>query len=477
MGEPAAGRDADVDDPLYERLASYEGQPAATAVRGRDPVNAPMIRHWCEALGHPLPADGSAPPTMLQVWTMAGLTEPSRQTDDDAPGGRSAAYEGLLGALDEAGCTSVVATNCEQEYVRTLTPGEEIVFDSVIESVSPRKRTGLGTGYFVTTRMDVRAGGTLVGTHRFRILKYRPAEPRSTGEPPAGRARKGNRRPRPVINRDNAGFWAGVEREQLLFQRCTACGTARFPWLPGCNGCGAREWTAEEASGRGTVHSFVVMHHPPFPAFDPPYAVALVELEGGVRIVAQLAGISYRRVRIGMPVRVDFARLEGEDEGLVLPVFRPAGPVGDEEPVCVGDALPPLDVPVNRTLIVAGALASRDFQDVHHDAEAARERGSPDIFMNILTTNGLVGRYVSEWAGPAARLRRVAIRLGVPNRPGDTMTLTGRVTAVRPAPAAEEHGPGRTVELSIRGANAAGDHVTGTVLVELPGRDGKGARG
>lgn len=168
MGEPAAGQDADVDDPLYERLASYEGQPAATAVRGRDPVNAPMIRHWCEALGHPLPADGSAPPTMLQVWTMAGLTEPSRQTDDDAPGGRSAAYEGLLGALDEAGCTSVVATNCEQEYVRTLTPGEEIVFDSVIESVSPRKRTGLGTGYFVTTRMDVRAGGTLVGTHRFR---------------------------------------------------------------------------------------------------------------------------------------------------------------------------------------------------------------------------------------------------------------------------------------------------------------------
>ncbi|MFG7945678.1 MaoC family dehydratase [Streptomyces cacaoi] len=161
----------------------------------------------------------------------------------------------------------------------------------------------------------------------------------------------------------------------------------------------------------------------------------------------------------------------------MLPVFRPAGPVGDEEPVCVGDALPPLDVPVTRTLIVAGALASRDFQDVHHDAEAARERGSPDIFMNILTTNGLVGRYVSEWAGPAARLRRVAIRLGVPNRPGDTMTLTGRVTAVRPAPAAEEHAPGRTVELSIRGANAAGDHVTGTVLVELPCRDGKGARG
>ncbi|MDJ1136197.1 MaoC family dehydratase [Streptomyces iconiensis] len=139
-----------------------------------------------------------------------------------------------------------------------------------------------------------------------------------------------------------------------------------------------------------------------------------------------------------------------------------------------GDELPPLEIQVTRTLIVAGALATRDFQDVHHDGDAARGKGSPDIFMNILTTNGLVGRYVTAWAGPHARLRKVAIRLGAPNYPGDTMTLTGRVTAVRGPDAGEpDRGvPGGTeggaVEIAVRGANSLGNHVTGTVLLTLP---------
>ncbi|MFI8101627.1 MaoC family dehydratase [Streptomyces sp. NPDC086023] len=123
----------------------------------------------------------------------------------------------------------------------------------------------------------------------------------------------------------------------------------------------------------------------------------------------------------------------------------------------VGDTLPPLEIPVTRTLIVAGAIASRDYQDVHHDAELAREKGSPDVFMNILTTNGLVGRYVTDHLGPRAVLRRVAIRLGAPNYPGDTMTLTGTVTAVQD----------RTVEIRIVGANGIGHHVTGTVTAEV----------
>ncbi|WKX74341.1 MaoC family dehydratase [Streptomyces sp. XD-27] len=118
----------------------------------------------------------------------------------------------------------------------------------------------------------------------------------------------------------------------------------------------------------------------------------------------------------------------------------------------------PLVVPVTRTLIVAGALASRDYQDVHHDAEAAREKGSPDIFMNILTTGGLVGRYVTDWAGPGAELQKLAIRLGAPNHPGDTMTLTGRVTALA----------GRTAEVAVTGTNRLGDHVTGTATIQLP---------
>ncbi|MEU9946822.1 MaoC family dehydratase [Streptomyces sp. NBC_01336] len=124
-----------------------------------------------------------------------------------------------------------------------------------------------------------------------------------------------------------------------------------------------------------------------------------------------------------------------------------------------GEELAPLEIAVTRTLIVAGALASRDYQDVHHDAELAREKGSPDIFMNILTTNGLVGRYVTDRFGPSAVLRRVAIRLGAPNYPGDTMVLSGTVTAV---------GDDGTAEVAIVGVNGIGRHVTGTVTVAVP---------
>ena len=126
--------------------------------------------------------------------------------------------------------------------------------------------------------------------------------------------------------------------------------------------------------------------------------------------------------------------------------------------VHVGDELPFLEVPLTRTLIVATAIASRDYQDVHHDPELARQRGSKDIFMNILSTNGFVGRFISDWAGPDATIRKVAIRLGAPNYPGDTMTMTGKVTA-------KDEG---TVVVAVRGANRLGDHVTGTVTVSLP---------
>jgi acyl dehydratase len=133
--------------------------------------------------------------------------------------------------------------------------------------------------------------------------------------------------------------------------------------------------------------------------------------------------------------------------------------------VALGDELPPLVVPITRTLIVAGAMASRDYQDVHHDPELAAARGSKDIFMNILTTNGLVGRFVTDWSGPRSRLSQVNIRLGAPNYPGSVMTLTGSVTGKGPLADDMESG---IVTVSIRGANELGDHVTGTVVVILP---------
>jgi acyl dehydratase len=139
--------------------------------------------------------------------------------------------------------------------------------------------------------------------------------------------------------------------------------------------------------------------------------------------------------------------------------------------VRVGDALPELAIALDRTLIMATAVASRDYQDVHHDPGLAVERGSPDIFMNILSTNGFVGRFVTDWAGPGAVIEAVSIRLGAPNYPGDTMTLTGTVDSAE-VPAGRADGRG-VVEVAVRGANSRGDHVTGTVRLSLP-RDGAG---
>ncbi|MEU6661725.1 MaoC family dehydratase [Streptomyces sp. NPDC046821] len=141
----------------------------------------------------------------------------------------------------------------------------------------------------------------------------------------------------------------------------------------------------------------------------------------------------------------------------------------------VGDELAPLEIAVTRTLIVSGAIASRDYQDVHHDAELAKEKGSPDIFMNILTTNGLVGRYVTDHFGPTAVLRKVAIRLGAPNYPGDTMVLTGTVTEVEDAggSGSGNGSGGATAVVRVVGANGLGKHVTGTVTVTLPKSGGQ----
>jgi len=128
--------------------------------------------------------------------------------------------------------------------------------------------------------------------------------------------------------------------------------------------------------------------------------------------------------------------------------------------VKVGDKLPELALPLTTTLIVGGALASQDYTQVHHDKAVAQSQGMQDVFMNILTTNGLVGRYVTDWAGADASLKGVAIKLGAPNFPGDTMRMTGTVTS-------KDEGAG-TVEVEIVGKNSWGDHVTGTVKVALP---------
>jgi uncharacterized OB-fold protein len=289
-----------------------------------------MIRHWCDAVedANPVYTDESfaeksvheglvAPPTMMQAWTMPGL-----RLADDAPPSIGAVRK-VLRLLDEAGFTSVVATNCRQEYRRYLRPGDLLNVTTTIESVSELKRTALGVGHFVNQLMIYRdERGEEVGRMNFRLLKFRPPQRQeaSPKSPPGGEETRRRRRPRPARTRDNAFFWEGVDEGRLLIQRCSDCGRLQHPPGPMCPACHSLDWEAVEASGRGRVFSYVVAHHPPVPPFEYPNAIVLVELDEGTRLVSNLVGIDPSLVRIGMPVRVEFTRVE---EGLVLPLFRP----------------------------------------------------------------------------------------------------------------------------------------------------------
>jgi uncharacterized OB-fold protein/acyl dehydratase len=436
----------------------------------RDPVNQAMIRHWCDAMEdhNPVYTDVEfasrsihggivAPPAMLNAWGMRGL-EPSHSRPDRARESSGQIY----GALDAAGYTSVVATNSEHEYPRYLRLGDELSAVSLLEDVSDEKKTALGVGHFVTTLTDYRdQHDELVGRMRFRILKFKPGTGAGgSGVDGESSPAAKSARPQPGISRDTAFFWQGLEEGELRVQQCDRCEILHHPPMVRCPECGSREFGWIVSSGRGTVYSFVEPVHPNFAAFDPPYVVGLVELEEGTRLLTNIVDLDPESVRVGMPVEVNLARRNSER---TLPFFRPQRPPRREmtrkfSGIEVGAELDPTPIPISATLIVATAIASRDYQDVHHDRELAIQRGSPDIFMNILTTSGLCARYVTDWAGPGALLKSLSIRLGVPNYPHDTMTMSGSVLSAE---------AGR-VEVGLRGYNRLGNHVTGSVELELP---------
>jgi uncharacterized OB-fold protein len=207
--------------------------------------------------------------------------------------------------------------------MRSLHLGDHLTVSSAIESVSDEKKTALGTGHFVTTRQTYRAGdGEVVATMLFRILKFRPPD---LDAPDARPPRPP--RPRPAITHDNAFWFEGAKQHKLLIQRCAACGTLRHPPTAMCGRCRSLEWDTIEASGRGTVYSFVVNHYPQVPAFDYPLLVALVELDEGTRLVSNLVGIAPELVRVGLAVRAEFVAF---DDGLTLPQFRPTPTAGTD---------------------------------------------------------------------------------------------------------------------------------------------------
>jgi uncharacterized OB-fold protein/acyl dehydratase len=437
----------------------------------RDPVNLPTIRNWTDAIGdaNPVYTDADfaarsvhghlvAPPAMVQVWTMQGLQPPTVDVGTDPLGH-------MMRTLDEAGFRSVVATNCAQTYHRYLRHGELLSLRSELTDVVGPKRTALGEGWFVSTKNIWYSGGEAVAEMDWRVLKFRAASAALAGSETAADAAlqtAGAARPasaesgplgpvmRPPVSPDTAFFWAGTQVGELRIQRCGECGALRHPPGPACLSCGStRDQGFTVASGTGTVYSYVVHHHPAVPGKRLPMVIALVELTEGVRLMAELTGTEPDQVEIGMPVRASFLRI---DDQLALPAWR-----ADERGA--PGALPELAIKVTPTVVVATALATRDFYPVHHDHDMAVRSGSKDIFLNILTTTGLVQRYVTDWAGPEAIVRAVSIRLGVPCYAGDTLTFTGRMAGTA---------DGEQV-IEVTGSCSLGNHVTGTVRLAAVG--------
>ncbi len=288
---------------------------------GRDPVNQPMVNNWVEAMGdrNPVYVDAAtaaevhggqgtvAPPAMAQVWTMYGL-DPARDPADP--------LYATMAMLDEAGFTSVIATNCEQTYDRYLRPGDEVRVTNRLESVVGPKKTALGEGYFATTRNTWYVGDEQVATMTFRVLKFRPA---SRGVEPVETPAESAFVLRPQVNRDTAFFWEGTRQGELRVQRCGSCGALRHPPGPACPACQALQPTYDVASGRGTVYSYVVHRHPPVPGKELPILLVLVELEEGVRMVGELLDATPDDVKIGAPVQVSMVRV---DDDLTIPAWR-----------------------------------------------------------------------------------------------------------------------------------------------------------
>ncbi|MFF5993078.1 bifunctional MaoC family dehydratase N-terminal/OB-fold nucleic acid binding domain-containing protein [Prauserella flavalba] len=301
----------DVEEAARRIAAKGESKPRLA----RDPVNQAMVNNWVEALGdaNPVYTDPEfaknsvhgglvAPPAMAQVWSMAGL-HGARAADDP--------LGAMMSILDEAGYTSVVATNSEQTYHRYLRPGEHVSSSIRLEDVTGPKRTALGEGWFVTTRTIWRVGEEAVAEMVFRVLKFSPSARRET-VPDTGAVL------RPVVSRDTEFFWEGTRKGELRIQRWG--GVLRHP--PGPmppDGDLTAEADYVVAEGSGTVYSYLVHHHPQVPGKKTPFVVALVELAEGVRVLGELVDADPESVYIGLPVEVTFLLVDDE---LTLPAWK-----------------------------------------------------------------------------------------------------------------------------------------------------------
>jgi uncharacterized OB-fold protein/acyl dehydratase len=318
------------------KLYSWAGKEIIPPTPGPDLVNEAMMRQWAEVLGdkNPVYTDKAfaeqsskkgliAPPTMLWSWSLEGY--PMAFADQQDPSQQDG-QRTLHRYMEDHGFTGVLGTNCDQEYLQELRPGDTVIANMVVKSISEEKATAMGNGYFIETLTTfTNQRREVVGTMVFRVLKFKPAQaPKAATETTAtDSSLLGNKAPtrlKSVRGHDNAWWWNVVEKDKKLpIQRCKECKTLRHPPRPFCNVCQSGEWDHVESKLQGEIFSFIELHYPEIPGYSYPLICAVITLDEGTRIVSNVIDCKPEEVKIGLRVTGEIMQVDADN---IIPQFR-----------------------------------------------------------------------------------------------------------------------------------------------------------
>lgn len=311
---------------LEDKIYAFVGREVCAREPAKDAVNHAMIRHWCEVIGDENPAylddewatassrgKTIAPPAMMYVWGQEGFS---------VTHGRAAtAMTEMFDILDAHGYTGVLGTNVTQEYTKEVGIGDTVYAEVTIDNISERKTTARGPGYFTETLATFTdQHGDVIGTQRFKVLKFIPADqPAASGE--ADTALEVPTRIGSPRGHDNKWWWDACDEGKVLIQRCKGCQTLRHPPRPMCGQCQSMEWDSIESTLEGEILSHTEINHPRIPGYQYPLVCAVIKLGEGTNIVSNIVGCEPTDVHIGMKVQ---GKVEQIDAKTMLPQFYPA---------------------------------------------------------------------------------------------------------------------------------------------------------
>lgn len=310
-----------------EKIYAYVGRDIFVAQAAQDEINEAMIRHWAEAMGDDNPAyqdkEWAAqssrghvimPPAMLYCWNQEGISAATQRSSD--------VLTDMCEVFDQHGYTGVLGTNLTQEYFKEAQIGDRVVVDMVVDKITEQKATARGIGYFfetLTTFTD--QNGEKLGTQRFRVLKFIPAEGANSAVSSDEAVIEAPSRIPSPRGHDNGWWWNACDEGRMLIQRCKACQTLRHPPRPMCGECQSMEWDSIESTMDGEVLSFTEIHHPKVPGYPSPLICAVIKVSEGTNFVSNIRGCESADISIGMRVQ---GVMEQVDEKTMLPQFYPA---------------------------------------------------------------------------------------------------------------------------------------------------------